>query len=244
MPLSASSLQPPMALSIQPTPPRGYSIPPSTPHSVCNSIPEWEDVIAFPVGMADGMLKETSYPRFVIHPYVEQLTAIIVGALDSQQKCFLFPTRMLADECRTFVEVHFPSSSCDVRCVTDIAHAPPPYEVFAVLFSVEAQVMRFYLFHGGGISTRLAELCVRRCAGDLRPTLGLPSAPGHPFSGYYDRHSPLDSADDAKKVLRNRFSGMVDGGGNIRGVLSPTGIPAKLGYQPLGLYRVRTFGNV
>ncbi|KAJ7724180.1 pyridoxal phosphate-dependent transferase [Mycena maculata] len=207
-----------MAMYLQPSPPTGYAVPPNTPHSVCNSVPEWEDNVAFSLGKAGKILKETSYPRFNIHPHVKQLTVIIVGALDTQQKCFLFPTRMLADECRTFVEVHFPSSSCDVHCVTEIAHAPPPHQVFAVLFSADApKIMPFYTFHGGGISTRLAELCIRRCAGDLRPTLGLPSGAGHTFSEYYNKYAPFASADDAKKVLRSRVSGTVDGG-NIRGV--------------------------
>ncbi|KAJ7460980.1 pyridoxal phosphate-dependent transferase [Mycena galericulata] len=202
-----------------PTPPAGFCVPPDTPHSVCNSLPEWHHNTLFGMGRSAELLKETSYSRFKIHPHIEQLTAIIVGALDTEQNCFLFPTRMLAEECRSFVQVHFPSSSCDVRCVTDIANPPPPHQVFAVLFSAEApQVMQFYTFSGGGISTRLAELCVLRCTGDMQATLGLPSRVGHYFSEYYNRHSPLNSAADAKNIIRSRFSGMVDGGGNIRGV--------------------------
>jgi cystathionine gamma-synthase len=78
--------------------------------------------------------------------------------------------------------------------------------------------MAFYTFSGGGISPRLAELCLLRRAGDLRPTLGLPPLAGNYFSEYYRKHSPLGSVEEAKNVLRSRFSGVVDGGSNIRGV--------------------------
>jgi cystathionine gamma-synthase len=129
---------------------------------------------------------------------------------------------MLAEECRSFIQAHIPASSCDVQCVAkEITNAPPMHQIFAVLFSADrAQVMTFYIFNGGGISTRLAELCLLRRAGDLRPTLGLPPPAGDYFSEYYRKHSPLESVDDAKNVLRSRFSGVVDGGRNIRGVPS------------------------
>ncbi|KAJ7118756.1 pyridoxal phosphate-dependent transferase [Mycena epipterygia] len=206
--------------SPQPSPPLGRGVPPNTPHSVCNSLPEWQNNITFVMGQAGEFLQETSYPRFWLHPNVQALIAIIVKALDAKpENCLLFPSRMLAEECRSFIQVHFPSSSCDIHCATEIANAPAKHQIFAVLFSVEvAKVMKFYTFHGGGISPRLAELCVLRCAGDLRPTLGLPPPVGHPFSEYYQRHSPLSSANDAKNVIRRRFAGVVDGGGNIRGV--------------------------
>jgi cystathionine gamma-synthase len=125
---------------------------------------------------------------------------------------------MLAEECRSFINVHFPSSFCVVHYATEICNPPPGHQVFAVLFSAELKdVMKFYTFSGNGISPRLAELCQLRRAGDLRPTLSLPSE-GTYFSEYYKRHPPLSSADEAKKVIRSRFCGMVDGGENIRGV--------------------------
>ncbi|KAJ7168293.1 pyridoxal phosphate-dependent transferase [Mycena crocata] len=209
-----------MSTSPLPSPPVGRCVPPNTPHSVCNSLPEWHTTVAFAMGKGRDLLKETSYPRFAIHPHLKQLSAVILKALGSSEEknCFLFPTRMLAEECRWFIEAHFPSSSRDVHCVTEIANAPPGHQIFAVLFSEEhAKVMKFFTFTGGGISSRLAELCLLRLAGNLHPTLGLPSN-GHCFSDYCRRHTPLNSADDAKNVIRSRFSGIVDGGANIRGV--------------------------
>ncbi|KAF8207703.1 pyridoxal phosphate-dependent transferase [Mycena galopus ATCC 62051] len=206
-----------MPTSPQPSPPAGGCIPPHTPHSLCFSLPDWSDNVNLVIGRPPA-LKETTYSRFAIHPHIEKLTEIIVKALITQENCLLFPTRMLAEECRSFIHAHS-SSSCNVHCVTEIANPPPPHQVFAVLFSAEKrEIMKFYIFNGGGISTRLAELCVLRSSGDLRPTLGLPPPAGNYFSEYYNRHSSLDSPADAKKIIRSRFSGMVDGGGNIRGV--------------------------
>ncbi|KAJ6606433.1 pyridoxal phosphate-dependent transferase [Mycena vulgaris] len=211
-----------MAMVPQPSPPTGQVIPPNTPHAVANSLPEWHHNVAFANGEGYLLLKDasSSYPRFTLLPHAQTLAAIIVDALSPGQgkSCLLFPTRMLAEECRSFIEVHIPTSSCDVHCATEIANAPPPHQIFAVLFSADPpEVMKFYTFSGGGISPRLAELCLLRRAGDLRPTLGLPPLAGHMFSEYYQRHSPLD-VNDAKNAIRSRFSGMVDGGGNIRGV--------------------------
>ncbi|KAF8207745.1 pyridoxal phosphate-dependent transferase [Mycena galopus ATCC 62051] len=209
-----------MPTSPQPTPPAGGCIPPHTPHSVCASLPDWNDNVNLAIGRPPAS-RETTYPRFAIHPHIEKLTEIIVKALLIQENCLLFPTRMLAEECRSFIQAHHSSSSCSVHCVTEIANPPPPHQVFAVLFSAEKpEIMKFYTFSGGGISTRLAELCVLRSSGDLRPTLGLPPPAGHYFSEYYNKYSPLNSPADAKKTIRSRFSGMVDGGGNgnIRGV--------------------------
>ncbi|KAF8207707.1 pyridoxal phosphate-dependent transferase [Mycena galopus ATCC 62051] len=205
-----------MSTSPQPSPPAGGCIPPHTPHSVCTSLPDWTDNVNIALGRWPA-LSETTYSRFAIYPQVEKLTDIIVKVLDTREHCLLFPTRMLAEECRLFIQAHS-SSSCNVHCVTEIANPPPPHQVFAVLSSAEKrQIMEFYAFSGGGISTRLAELCVLRSSGDLRPTLGLPLPAGNYFSEYYNKHSSLDSP-DAKKVIRSRFAGMVDGGGNIRGV--------------------------
>jgi cystathionine gamma-synthase len=126
---------------------------------------------------------------------------------------------MLAEECRSFINVHFPSSFCVVHCATEICNPPPGHQVFAVLFSTERKnVLKFHTFSGNGISPRLAELCLLRRAGDLRPTLGLPPPAGSYFSEYYTKHYPLGSGIEAKKVIKSRFSGMIDGGENIRGV--------------------------
>ncbi|KAJ7789388.1 pyridoxal phosphate-dependent transferase [Mycena olivaceomarginata] len=208
-----------MSLSLEPSPARGYPVPSNVPHIVTNSLPDWEDNIALSLGKAE-FFTGTSYPRFTIHPFISQLTAIVVDVLDPShtKNCLLFPTSMHAEDCRSFIELHCTPSFADVHRITELCNPPPGHQLFAVLFSGEyPKVMKFHCFSGNGISPRLAELCLLRRAGDFRPTLGLPSVANY-FSEYYKRHPPLDSADDAKKVIRSRFAGMIAGGQNIRGV--------------------------
>ncbi|KAJ6491894.1 pyridoxal phosphate-dependent transferase [Mycena sanguinolenta] len=209
-----------MASTLHPTPPVGHCVPPNTPHSVCNSLPEWHYTVAFATGKAGLWLKDTVYPRQMVHQQVQELINVVVKELgvSEDQHCLLFPTRMLADECCWFIENYVAPKSSYVRCVTEIAHAPPPHRIFAVLFTAEyGKVMKFYNFTGSAISTRLAEICMLRRGGDMRRTLGLPPKRSY-LSEYYTRHLPLNSTEDAKKAIRSRFSGLIDGGANIRGV--------------------------
>ncbi|KAJ6525111.1 hypothetical protein B0H10DRAFT_339337 [Mycena sp. CBHHK59/15] len=125
-----------MAMYPQISPPKDHGMPPDTPHSVSNSLPEWQDNVDVVLGKMDILDKlETTYPRFAIHPFVKQLTDVILKAFDTARgwNAFLFPTRMLADECRSFITTHFPLSSSNVYCATEVAMAPPGHHVFAIL---------------------------------------------------------------------------------------------------------------
>ena len=97
--------------------------------------------------------------------------------------------------------------------------------------------MKYWMFTGEGISSRLAEQCLLRLSGDEQhqSKLGLPCHPDHAYSEYYRKHVPLSSFSDAKDAIRMRYAGIIPGGGNIRGVpgvsiddvfLYPTGMTA------------------
>ena len=61
-------------MSVFPSPARCRAIPPDTPHSIINSLPEWEDNLEISAGnkvLCD--LLETTYPRFFIHMFVKQV---------------------------------------------------------------------------------------------------------------------------------------------------------------------------
>ncbi|KAJ7090968.1 pyridoxal phosphate-dependent transferase [Mycena crocata] len=212
-----------MALYLHSTPSPGQGVPPETPHSLCTYLPEWHHNLKVATGDVFELMKDakSSYTRNFPFPYPWKLAALIADALNNgeeQLKCLLFPTRLLAEECCSFIKTHYPSSTYEVHRVTDIANAPPPHQIFAARFSVEEfRVLKFYTFSGGGISSRLAELCLRRLGGDLTPTLALPQRIENTHSEYYRRHFPLDSAADAKNLIRTRVAGIVEAG-NIRGV--------------------------
>ena len=79
--------------------------------------------------------------------------------------------------------------------------------------------MKFWIFTGSGISPRLAEACFRRRNGQMEIALGLPIDPEHEYADYYRSHSALNSALEAKELIKARYAGLsVDGTSNIRGV--------------------------
>ena len=97
--------------------------------------------------------------------------------------------------------------------------------------------MKYWMFAGEGISSRLAEQCLLRLNGDEQhqSKLGLPRNPDHAYSEYYRKHVPLSSVKDTKDTIRMRYAGLIPGGSNIRGVpgvsiddvfLYPTGMAA------------------
>lgn len=80
--------------------------------------------------------------------------------------------------------------------------------------------MKFWSFSGEGISSRFAEQCLLHLSGDeqYESKLGLPCDPNHMFAEYYQKHTPLSSVEDAKDAIRKRYAGIIEGGGNVRGV--------------------------
>ncbi|KAJ7090971.1 pyridoxal phosphate-dependent transferase [Mycena crocata] len=211
-----------MALYQHLPPAPGQGVPPHTPHSLCTYLPEWHQNVQVATGDVLELLKDakSSYTRNWPFPYPWRvcLLALALSTGNEQEKCLLFPTHMLAEECRSFIKTHVPSSSCEVHRATKIANAPSPHEIFAVSFSTEEwRVMKFYTFSGGGISPRLAELCLRRLAGDLSPTLSLPESIENPLTQYYQNNLPLNSSTEAKVLIRSRVAGIIEGV-NIRGV--------------------------
>lgn len=154
----------------------------------------------------------------------------------------LFPSLKTAEECRLFVLHQLPHSTFKVRVqhVTEVFSIPLDHEIFALVFSEDQKgmVKKYWMFSGGGISSRFAEQCLLRLIGDEQHEefkLGLPRHPDHPYYEYYQIHSPLSTVKDAKAAIRTRYAGFIEGGGNIRGVpgvstedvfLYPTGMAA------------------
>ncbi|KAF8811472.1 PLP-dependent transferase [Phlegmacium glaucopus] len=232
-------------MSLFPSPARCGGIPPDTPHTVLISLPEWNDNVE--ISKHNTTLQfdwtETTYPRFVLHPFVKQLANIILSAskCDVGTYCLLFPSLKTAEECCSFAHQQCPQSSskAEIHHIKEVSNTPLAHELFALFFPEDqrALIMKFWTFAGGGISSRLAEHCLSCLSGDEQDgfELGLPRHPDHVYSEYYKRHIPLSSAKDAKEVIRMRYSGITQGGDNIRGVpgvsiedvfLYPTGMAA------------------
>ncbi|KAF7323199.1 PLC-like phosphodiesterase [Mycena chlorophos] len=208
-------------MHIEQTPALGYPIPPSTPHGVANALPEWEHNLLLPAGKAAEIMKESTYPRFTIHPHVVELTEVIATSLRvdlEEHLCILFPALLLAEEFQSYVHLNCAPAFCTVHDATQISNPPQGHSIFAAVCNApKGDVMSFHIFSGSGISPRLAEICLQRRAGRFDAPLSLPSLTNHCFSDYYLRHAPLESAAEAKQLIRTRVSGLI-GGTNIRGV--------------------------
>ena len=153
----------------------------------------------------------------------------------------LFPSLKTAEGCYLFVRQQLPHSKAMVHRITEVFNIPLDHEIFALVFSEDQKglVLKYWMFSGEGISSRLAEQCLLRLKGDEHyeesKKLGLPCHPDHVYYEYYQKHTPLSSVKDAKTAIRTRYAGIIEGGGNIRGVLGvssedvflyPTGMAA------------------
>ncbi|KIK57870.1 hypothetical protein GYMLUDRAFT_228442 [Collybiopsis luxurians FD-317 M1] len=211
---------------LQESPPLAHAIPPNTPHSIVHSLPEWNDNTDFAVSkkeLFDAL--EATYPRFVLHPRVKELVGFIKrsSGISEDEECQLYPSLRAAETCRAFIARYFPqdTSKIDVRSITKLALAPCSQQIFAVIYPKEQdeKAMKFWTFAGEGISSRLAEACLRRIQGSQCDDLGLPPLQGHIFSDYYTQRKPLRDVVQAKDAIRKRFAGVLDEQGrNIRGV--------------------------
>ena len=181
-----------------------------------------------------------------VHGFIfVQLTDIILSASQygDETSCLLFPSLKTAEACRLYalqqLELPQSSSEFEVHHITEVFGKPLAHEIFTLLFRNDQKglVMKYWVFAGEGISTRLAEQCLLRMSGDeqYQSKLGLPHNSDHVYSEYYRKHVPLLSVKDAKNAIRMRYAGIIPGGGNIRGVpgvsiddvfLYPTGMAA------------------
>jgi cystathionine gamma-synthase len=56
----------------------GTSLPPNDPYAISVSLPSWQDVVDYEEGLDRVRQKlQTGYPRFVLHPIIQELCAVI-----------------------------------------------------------------------------------------------------------------------------------------------------------------------
>jgi cystathionine gamma-synthase len=84
---------------------------PDSPHAVSVALPRWQDVVGYEEKKPEVINRLASgYPRFVIHPLVQELARHIGGG----QPCLPFPSASAAAACAAFVRK---SSGADARVV-------------------------------------------------------------------------------------------------------------------------------
>ncbi|KAK7043860.1 Cystathionine gamma-synthase [Paramarasmius palmivorus] len=176
----------------------GSPVPPNTPHAISVSLPTWRDNVGYEEGdkrVLDKMM--CGYPRFFIHPSIQkvrdllphnersnswflQLASVCEQKFGTQgEKCMLFPTKKIAEECRSFIRNR--SSTAHLVqfliCPEDkdkSSYSDALLNLHIVLFPAEAFPIakQFWQHAGSGISSRLAEHCL-----GLLPDASPPTTP-------------------------------------------------------------------
>jgi cystathionine gamma-synthase len=119
---------------------------PDTVHAVSVALPRWQDVVGYEEKRPEVMNRlKAGYPRFVIHPLVQELAHRFAG----DKPCLPFPSAGSAELCAGFIQQQG-GGSAEIREING---------VFGVLTSEAGQVaLRAFWQHTGLIvSTRQAE---------------------------------------------------------------------------------------
>ncbi|KAH8829401.1 pyridoxal phosphate-dependent transferase [Flagelloscypha sp. PMI_526] len=169
----------------------GQAVPPLTAHAISVSLPKWADNVAYEEGDERLVKKMVSgYPRFFIHLSIVKLAQVCSDKFATQdERCMLFPTKRIADLCRTFIQlrsdiqprlVHLficPESPPNVGCA-DLHIVLFPSAIFPI-------AKQFWQHTGLGISSRLAENCLRLLELDSAGrTVSAPASPTLPRSPF------------------------------------------------------------
>nr|OQO25240.1 hypothetical protein B0A51_09364 [Rachicladosporium sp. CCFEE 5018] len=169
----------------------GNTIPPDTSHAVSVSLPTWESNVGYEKGerwVTDKM--KCGYPRFFIHPLIQDLASTIVALHGStkSEKAMLFPTHKAAVRCVDFIVDKNQTADQSLIRIIDfgpIAALPSVESTGKVLPRISAVIYpnefwpsaKVYWQHSGdGISSRRAEVCSKALA---EHTMSRRSSPGH-----------------------------------------------------------------
>jgi cystathionine gamma-synthase len=76
---------------------------PDSPHAVSVALPRWQDVVGYEEKSPEVMSRlKSGYPRFVVHPLVQELARRIAG----DESCLPFPSARSAEQCARFIRRH------------------------------------------------------------------------------------------------------------------------------------------
>jgi len=137
----------------------GKPLPPS-PHATSVCLPLWEHVVGYEEGRPEVRDKlELGYPRFVLHPYVEELFLIAEERYaEPGQRCFVFPSRKSAQRCKAFLCAASPQAEDEI----DIENfgGSPNLHVVTMPGALRDTAKKFWQHFGEIVSSRWAEAVV------------------------------------------------------------------------------------
>ncbi|KAF9010233.1 pyridoxal phosphate-dependent transferase [Cyathus striatus] len=192
----------------------GLSLPPHTPHAISVSLPTWRDNVGYEEGEKRVMdIMVSGYPRFFLHLSIQKLARICEQKYAAgDEQCMLFPTQKTADQCRSFMlqRSTLKGSPINARLVhlficpedkqiggnTETATSTGCADLHIVVFSGHSFSIakEFWQHTGLGISSRLAERCLR-----LLPDEITPSRPTSPISNRF----PTKGANRHYSTIKN-----------------------------------------
>ncbi|KAI0353912.1 PLP-dependent transferase [Trametes cingulata] len=178
----------------------GETVPPATAHAISVSLPTWRDNVDYEEGASrvlDAMV--TGYPRFFIHRSTQKLVRICEQKFGVQgERCMLFPTRRIAEQCREFMidRSSKAGSPVPVRlvqftiCPEDDETSSPCRELHIVLFPGDQFPLakQFWQHTGLGVSSRYSERCLAMLHEDPGSPKAPTPAPGRPPVKPGNRH--------------------------------------------------------
>ncbi|PWY66177.1 cystathionine gamma-synthase [Aspergillus eucalypticola CBS 122712] len=151
----------------------GGPVPPHTDHAVSVSLPTWKANVAYEEGESWVVNKmQCGYPRFFIHPIIQDLAREIVRRYGSPEleTAILFPSLKTSGVCYSFLKSKIQAEDpCNVRTM-DFAlpiqgeDAPSGTDLIlsCVIYPIQyAPIAKQVWQHtGNGISSRRAEFCL------------------------------------------------------------------------------------
>ncbi|KAK7696357.1 hypothetical protein QCA50_001011 [Cerrena zonata] len=185
----------------------GAAVPPFAPHAISVSLPTWQDNVDYEEGekrVVDAMV--SGYPRFFIHLGIQKLARQCRQKFGSSgEDCMLFPSRKIAENCRSFMidRAHAQGIDIPIRLVQHVIHPnngssnSPSIELHIVLFPENqfSLAKQFWQHTGLGVSSRLAERCLIMLQDQeqLPTSMASPRIPGKSGNKHYSAKPPRES---------------------------------------------------
>lgn len=152
----------------------GFAIPDS-PHAVSVALPRWQDVVGYEEKHPEVIRRlSCGYPRFVIHPLVNQLAAT---AANGAAACLPFPSRRVAEAGAAFIQ--------KTAATTATVRPQPGFHAVTTTETGAAALKAFWQHTGLIVSSRQAEALLngrpeRADAAEIRRNLQ------EQLAGFYD----------------------------------------------------------
>ncbi len=129
---------------------------PDSPHAISVCLPRWQDIIGYEERHPATMQAlQLGYPRFLQHPLVAEAQRLFNP--DTERAAHLYPTMIVAQRCRTYLQRCDPGQLIDVQPIENTAACLVQFPA-----GCADTAMAYWKHAGEGISSRHAEHLINR----------------------------------------------------------------------------------